>query len=265
MNCKIVCLLFIIMFCVIVRNVYNENMSNKNNNNNIYHIPKIIHQTWYKKDIPEPIKKHIDKMRSIHPSYKYNFYDDDDIDDYLKKNATRREIQAYNKLSIGAEKADFFRYIILYYDGGIYVDLDSAIIKNIDKLIKNKSAIITREENSGLFVQWCLMFSPKHPILKKTIELCVDNINSEKYNNNIHSKTGPMVYSNVIKNILNSKKIYNIDDKSINNKLKKYKNPYIKRTYFYKIDYDDYAIFTIPEKELMYKEKKHWKEEQVDR
>ena len=40
-----------------------------------------------------------------------------------------------------------------------------------DLLIKEEdSAIITVEGNPGLYVQWGLMFSKNHPILKRTIE-----------------------------------------------------------------------------------------------
>ena len=228
-------------------------------------IPKIFHQTWYKKEIPTEIQSHIDNMCLLHPDFEYRFYDDNDILSYINEKGTVQMINAYNKLSIGAEKADLFRYIVLYYDGGIYLDLDSNIVKNIDNLIKNRTAVITRERNNGFFVQWCLMFSPKHPILKNTIELCIDNINSGKYQYDIHKKTGPTPYSHSIKNKLKIYNIWEMDDETIIKKLKESHNKMIKDTLIFSFDYEDYANFTIPEKDLMYKERKHWRNETIEK
>lgn len=203
-------------------------------------------------------------MCLLHPDYEYRFYDDNDILSYINKKGTVDMINAYKKLSIGAEKADFFRYIVLYYDGGIYLDLDSNIVKNIDILIKNKTAVISREKNKGVFVQWCLMFCPNHPIMKNTIELCIKNINSEKYKYDILNKTGPYVYTNSINYTLDLYNIWEIDDENINNKLQELQDPILKNTIIFSYDYATYANFVIPEKGLMYIDKKHWRHEQND-
>ena len=46
-------------------------------------IPQIFHQTWYKKNIPTKIQRHIDYMCSLHPEFEYRFYDDNDILSYI--------------------------------------------------------------------------------------------------------------------------------------------------------------------------------------
>ena len=49
-------------------------------------IPKIIYQTWYKKDIPEPIQNAINLMMEQNFNYSYQLYDDTDIDEFIKSN-----------------------------------------------------------------------------------------------------------------------------------------------------------------------------------
>ena len=89
---------------------------------------------------------------------------------------------------------DFWRYLALYKYGGVYLDMDSSIEKPLDDLIKPEDeAIITAEGNSGLYVQWALIFSKGHPILKKTIDLVVTNIKNNNHPNDIHKMTGPNV------------------------------------------------------------------------
>ncbi len=55
-------------------------------------IPKIIHQTWYKKDLPNSIKNNIEKIKKLNPDYEYNFYDDNDILIFIKNNCDSRTL-----------------------------------------------------------------------------------------------------------------------------------------------------------------------------
>jgi hypothetical protein len=80
--------------------------------------------------------------------------------------------------------------------------MDSSIEKPLDELIQyNDEAIITAEGNPGLYVQWALIFSKGHPILKKTIDLVVTNIKNNNHPNDIHKMTGPSVYTKAINEV----------------------------------------------------------------
>ena len=223
-------------------------------------IPKKIHQTWYKKDIPGPIQKSINNMLDLHPYFEYYFYDDDDIEEYIRNRGTTDMLTAYKKLTVGASKADFFRYIVLYYDGGIYVDIDSSLVKNIEPLISNKSAVISREYFKNSFMQAILMFSPRHPILKNAINLCIDNIYKNRYPDDIWAITGPGVYRQAIQETtgINNEKMYNMKDKDINEFFRKMDDVYLNNTIIMGLSYNEYAIMNIPEKDLLYKERPHW-------
>ena len=181
-------------------------------------IPKVIYQTWYKKDLPENIKRLNDNMLCLNKDYKYFLFDDNDIELFIKENYNSDILKAFNMLNVGAAKADLWRYLILYKNGGIYLDLDSEIYSNLDDLIKDEDeAIISRERNYNLFVQWCLIFSSNHPLLKICIDKCVDNILNKK-TNNILKLTGPHVYSESIFEYIKvlNKNIYDEKDLIIN-------------------------------------------------
>ena len=163
-------------------------------------IPKIIHQTFKTAKLPLLTRWHISKFRKKNPDYVYQFYDDGRIEKFLEEEFGDEMLNLYLKINIGAAKADFFRYAVLYKKGGVYVDIDSSINGSLNEFIRpDDSAIITHEGDASLFAQWALIYSPGHPFLKKTIELVSENIRNNKYPHNVHKMTGPSVYTEAIK------------------------------------------------------------------
>jgi len=160
-------------------------------------IPRVIYQTFKTRNLPYITRAFIWWMKRVNPGYQYEFYTDQRIEDFLRAEYEPRIHAAYSRLAIGAAKGDFFRYTILYRKGGVYIDIDGAILKSLDQhIIKpTDEAIITREGNPGLFAQWALMFNRDHPILKKTIDKMVDNIENNRYPQDVHLTTGPTVFT----------------------------------------------------------------------
>jgi len=165
-------------------------------------IEKNIFQTWHTHALDPAIQVRIDKFKKENPTYTYKLYIDADIDRFVNETYPGDIAEAYNRLNIIVAKADFWRYLILYTYGGVYVDIDSNIEKPLDTLIRDEDeAIITSEMRPGVpiaYVQWALIFKKGHPILKKTIDLIVNNIKNNKYPNNILKMTGPMVFAEAI-------------------------------------------------------------------
>lgn len=159
-------------------------------------IPKIIHQTFKTADLPLITRWHIARLRKKNPEYRYEFYDDDRIISYLKAEYDKETLDLYKRINIGAAKADFFRYAVLYKKGGVYLDIDSGINGNLNDFIKpTDSAIITREGDPILFAQWALIFDAGHPFLKRTIENVLENIRRNAYPHDVHQMTGPTAYT----------------------------------------------------------------------
>lgn len=162
-------------------------------------IPKIIFQTYVNDRLPVVTKFFIWWMKRQNKDYRYEFYDDARIDRFLKEEYPQEVFNAYSKLAIGAAKADFFRYAVLYKYGGVYVDIDGAIIRPLSDIIQDGDvAVLSREIHPGLFVQWALIYDKGHPFMLRTLNRCIENINKNKSPNNVLYMTGPNVYSEVI-------------------------------------------------------------------
>lgn len=162
-------------------------------------IPKIIHQTFKTAKLPLITRWHISRFRKRNPDYIYAFYDDESIISFLKAHFEEDVLTQYLRLNIGAAKADFFRYAVLLKKGGVYIDLDSSINGRLANFIKPEDvAIISKERNPGLYVQWALVFEANHPFLQRCMEMVLDNIRNNRYPHDVHQMTGPQVYSNAI-------------------------------------------------------------------
>ena len=210
--------------------------------------------------------KKIDKFKRLNPYYNYYLYDDNEIDTFVNKYFPGKIADCYNKLNIIVAKVDFWRYLVLYKYGGVYLDMDSTINISLNKLLQNNDkAIITYENNLDCYVQWALIYSKEHPILKRTIELICNNIKNNSFPNNIHKMTGPTVYSKAINEIhselfkQNLSKVFinkNIDITFTSNKTS-YR--------IYGIDYNEYFTFKHDLDYLLYINKTHWLNEQKEK
>ena len=227
-------------------------------------IPKRIYQTWKTKDLPSGIKHVIRKMMELNPTYSHHLYDDADMDDFVNYNFPGDISDAYNQLNIGAARADLWRYLILYRYGGIYLDIDAAITKSLDTLIRpDDSAIITREPFEGLFNQWILIFKKGHPLLREIINQCVRNIQTRSSNNILHL-TGSTVFTKMINKHLTGLELngdiwhttdtvlglmFDVDD-------------YFYRCRFYGIDMNEYAKYHSDNFQELYINCMQWEKEQ---
>ena len=228
-------------------------------------IPKNIYQSWYTTILNPLIETKIHNMKIMNPEYVHKIYTDDEIDEFVNEYFPGEISNCYNKLNIIVAKVDFWRYLILYKYGGIYLDMDSSIDKPLNNLINDDDeAIITAEKNSNVFVQWALIFNKEHPILKITIDLIVYNIQNNKYPNNIHKMTGPTVFSQAL-NIFHMKHynrkvrhhlIHPNFDITFNNKERSYR--------IYSIDYKNYFKFKYDGCDVLYINKKNWREEEKE-
>lgn len=202
------------------------------NNNFNQVIEKNIMQTSYHKsieDLPIEIQHNIKKIKQNNPEYKYYYYNNDDIIDFIKGNYDNEVLRLYNCINdcYGAAKSDFFRYLWIYRMGGVYLDIKSGLTKKLSNIIKpfdeiilsswlNKQ-IIKYNFNKGYgephlntgfgeFLQWNIISRKGHPFLKAVIDQVKLNIklNNKKYIGKklILHTTGPIVYTTEILNIL---------------------------------------------------------------
>ena len=232
-------------------------------------IPKIIYQTWKTTNLHNNCIKIRNDIKQLNPEYQIILYDDKDIDNFIKNNFDSYIYNCYLQLNVGAAKADFWRYCILYKNGGVYLDIDSEICRPLDELIVgDEQCIITREGNQGMFNNWIMIFEKEHPILLECINKCCYNI-TNKTTNDICLLTGPHgPFTDVINSLLiplyNNNKVTNLyfeDDTDLNNVLNKNTNKV--RCRFYSVDMGPFAKFKHRYINDLYENHTYWRDEKV--
>ncbi len=128
-------------------------------------IPKKIHYCWFSgKPMPDYLEKCIDSWKRVCPDYEIIRWDESNYD--VNKNVYMK--QAYDAGKWGFIP-DIARLEILYKYGGIYLDTDVEVIKNLDDLLTCE-AFAGVEKWGNINMGGCSGATPHHPIIKKMLD-----------------------------------------------------------------------------------------------
>jgi len=190
-------------------------------------IPRIIHQTFKSQDLPDELKSWVEELKSRNPEFEYRFYNDEDCINFIQENYDKETLDEYLSINpnYGSCRADYFRYLLMYKVGGVYLDIKSFANTPLKYVIKpTDEYILTHWEGRdwseelnyyhGEFQNWQIISIPGHPFLKKTIEMVKENIKNykgEMGKNSVLHLTGPVVYSKAILSLLDKHKIDSVD------------------------------------------------------
>lgn len=123
-------------------------------------IPKIIHYCWFGGNpIPEKDQRCIDSWKKLCPDYEIKRWDESNYD--ITKNAYMKE--AYDEKKWGFVP-DYARLEIIFEHGGIYLDTDVELIKNLDDLLTNK-AFMGFEDGKHVSPGLIIAAEPQHPTI----------------------------------------------------------------------------------------------------
>ena len=132
-------------------------------------IPKKIHYCWFSGNpMPDYLKRCVDSWYKFCPDYEIIRWDEDNYD--VNKNLYMK--QAYEAKKWGFVP-DIARLDILYEHGGIYLDTDVELIRNLDDLLY-QSAFAGVEKWGNINMGGCSGAVPHHPIIKKMLDFRIN-------------------------------------------------------------------------------------------
>jgi len=166
-----------------------------------------IIQTWKNNNIPPKYKKLIKKIKLLNPEANYMFFSDDDMYKFVEEKFPKY-YKFFNILPLKIQKIDFFRYLCVYYYGGVYLDLDIELYKPFDfdtskalfpkEFTKNSDKIL-QDNNLKYLIGNYAFYAPKNcSFLKHIIENIINKkIHIRTYNKNkfVYYTTGPVMVS----------------------------------------------------------------------
>lgn len=143
--------------------------------------------------------------RGLNPEYEARYYTDTEQVDYIKKHEPDL-LPFYNKLIPGAYKADMFRCVVLYYEGGIYLDDKSTTLYPFSHYVKPDTEFaIFSDASDGYGFNGFIASIPFHPILRKNLDQMKVNIKTKNYGISSLEPTGPGLMGRCINEFLGKK------------------------------------------------------------
>jgi len=186
-------------------------------------IPKVVHQTHASRDLPAPVVENIRRIRHANPEWNYRFYDNREVEAFIRDHYDARILKAYQRINprYGATRADFFRYLLVFQAGGVYLDIKSGLSRPLNEIVGHHQYLLCHWDNGpggvhqgwgthfkqmpqGEFQQWHVAAVPGHPFLRAVIELALHNIENytvERYGVGFAGAmtvTGPIAYTMAI-------------------------------------------------------------------
>ncbi len=175
-------------------------------------LPRLIHQTV--NNLQPILQKNIERLKELNSGWTHHLYTDKDINQFL----TGENLSYYNRINpiYGAARADFFRYVLMYELGGVYLDIKSTAIKPLNSVIKKDDTYILSHWSNNWgkypelgvvdeYQQWHIVATPRHPYLKAVIEKVKQNIDSYDPKHvgkmGVLRVTGPIAYTLAIYNV----------------------------------------------------------------
>jgi len=179
---------------------------------------KKIHQIWIQgvENIPNQYKPNIQKIKELNPNWVYNIYSDKELRNECSK-YSQQCLDVYDKYKYMHQKIDLGRYVILYNNGGLSVDMDTEVLKsfdNIPQLDTNTNKLVVSKINLNRIESFVFLRSLEIPInnahiyspekqnivLKKLIDTVLAKPISPKNSKtmDILFTTGPVAFSSVI-------------------------------------------------------------------
>jgi mannosyltransferase OCH1-like enzyme len=172
-------------------------------------IPKIIHQIYENPDIPEYLLEIAGTWKQYHPGWEYRFWDRPAIERFLETFCPEY-ISLYKAFPFDVQRWDAIRYLILYYQGGLYVDMDYECLEPLDTLLCDSSCCMGLEpsvnavrHNMPHIVGNALMASvPGHHYFERIIENVFSESNTSlpgNKNKSLHiiETTGPFMTTRI--------------------------------------------------------------------
>ena len=192
-------------------------------------IPRVIHQVYTNPALTPVLEDNIRSIKALNPGWEHRLYGEADIEDYLRVAYGDAVLDYYYRIKPEylVARIDVFKYLLMYRQGGVYLDIKSTTERPLDEVLRADDVfLLSRWPVGGSqyqgwgkhwklkgiggreFQQWHIIAAPGHPFLRAVGEAIFDNI--ERYNPVLHNTgkdgvvrlTGPIVYTLAIAPLL---------------------------------------------------------------
>lgn len=133
-------------------------------------IPKVIHYIWLGDDMPILYKECISTWKQYAPGFKIEFWDEDRVSREFELDNFYYQMIRKKKYAFAV---DYLRCLVLYEYGGIYLDTDMELVKDITPLCDNM--VFSGLEKENQISCGIIGAQKKHPLMKNLMERVISD------------------------------------------------------------------------------------------
>lgn len=128
-------------------------------------IPKVIHYCWFSgREMPDELKRCMESWEKYCPDYEIKRWDESNYD--VGKNSYMKDAYSHQKWSF---VSDYARLDILCRHGGLYMDTDVELVRNLDELLY-QTAFCGVEKWGNINTGGLSGAVAEHPMIRKMLE-----------------------------------------------------------------------------------------------
>ena len=164
-------------------------------------IPKMLHQTWKTRALPDRWRSLQQSWLDRHPDWQYRCWTDEENRELVRQHYPGL-LPAYDGYDEAIKRVDAWRYMVLHHSGGVYADLDCESIRRLDDLVAGHAVVLGQEPASdlattgvrgpGLDRLLCnavMASAPGHPFWEHVLRLLVES----RHLTSVLEATGPLL------------------------------------------------------------------------
>lgn len=160
-------------------------------------IPRVLWQTNYSRRVSLSVYVNYLFNRVMAPTFEFRMSDDEDAAEFVRTSCLSEDWQNYQRLQIGAARADFWRLLVIYRHGGAYLDVDATLIWPLGSTLGSHHEVFVRHGRK--FTNFCFASVAQTDAIAAMIAAVIRNI-EEGTIKSVSRLTGPMVFVKVLAN-----------------------------------------------------------------
>lgn len=197
-------------------------------------IPQLLHQVFLGKrfeELPEEMQANIRYIQGLHPHWRYRLWGEEDVQGFISEVYGADILRYYQMISpvYRAAQSDFFRYLLLYHFGGVYMDIKATMHRPLDEMLLPTDRYLLYHWNNdaegpykgfgrypdlpiaqypqGEYPQGFIFASPRHPLLRAVILETMRRLDSySPFREGVGlwgvlRTTGPIMYTQTIERV----------------------------------------------------------------
>jgi hypothetical protein len=146
---------------------------------------------------PPVIRKAISTFQILNPHYQMFFFGHHQVRDYIQTHESTPVLQAYDDLRPIAFKIDLWRLIVIYHEGGVYMDSKLSNLAPLDTFLPKHGGMLSLDLFGKGIASSFFALPPKDPLMRKCIDAIVHNVQTRYYGDNPLTVTGPQLLGKV--------------------------------------------------------------------